>query len=559
MHITGAGGEGGGGDGAAAGEDTLTPFLTPQHFAKTPAQSFYSVVNSRDSLDMYHDAYSTLQRQPPAAPTRERHASAGINGHALEMEVPTRAHDGVPHPPTNGEVSGRARHASYSSTQQPATNPHCMGRLSLSSASLKRASIDSPRLLPAPPRRTDSSPLNQQKTPNWRQSYRPCVEIVQEGFSAVPQSETDHSAALGNFAATKPSYKIIENNNDDGWRRNYVECVEGRSLLLGENGGGGGGISSEVQLTPGHLKHLPPKDAKLKMYSFAPVQRRGMSLERVRDEFRVENLYLEHKVPHLFVSSQWQEHNRMSCLYLGYRLFWALYFTMWAVWAWVGSMGYDSPPAQKLYFMTYLTNWSIWTLALDTSIQAVNVVLHLKKISDDGEVMYPSMPRLMKVSWVLSNMMGTMHIFITLGYWTLVYPYRNDETLNEIGINTHIMPGVYILLDVAVSATPRRLLHAYHPMLFIIVYALFNLTYYLCGGTDYLGRPALYPIMDWTRPGPTVGIVLVVIFGLIPFLHGILCGLCAARVKLWRNLKVSRYATEEDEMDHVDGSQEQKV
>lgn len=45
------------------------------------------------------------------------------------------------------------------------------------------------------------------------------------------------------------------------------------------------------------------------------------------------------------------------------------------------------------------------------------------------------------------------------------------------------MPGIYILLDVAVSATPRRLLHAYHPMLFIIVYTLFNLTYYLCGGT----------------------------------------------------------------------------
>lgn len=77
----------------------------------------------------------------------------------------------------------------------------------------------------------------------------------------------------------------------------------------------------------------------------------------------------------------------MSCLYLGYRLFWALYFTMWAVWAWVGSMGYDSPAALKLYFMTYLTNWSIWTLALDTSIQAANVILHLKKISDDGELL----------------------------------------------------------------------------------------------------------------------------------------------------------------------------
>lgn len=36
------------GDGAAE-EDTLTPFLTPQHLAKTPAQSFFSVINSRVS------------------------------------------------------------------------------------------------------------------------------------------------------------------------------------------------------------------------------------------------------------------------------------------------------------------------------------------------------------------------------------------------------------------------------------------------------------------------------------------------------------------------------
>lgn len=54
--------------------------------------------------------------------------------------------------------------------------------------------------------------------------------------------------------------------------------------------------------------------------------------------------------------------------------------------------------------------------------------------------------------------------------------------LNEIGLNTHVMPGLYILLDVAVSATPRRLAHAYQPMLFIIAYTLFNLVYYLCGG-----------------------------------------------------------------------------
>lgn len=62
-------------------------------------------------------------------------------------------------------------------------------------------------------------------------------------------------------------------------------------------------------------------------------------------------------------------------------------------------------------------------------------------------------------------------------------PPLTDEMLNEIGINTHIIPGLYILLDVAVSATPRRLAQAYQPMLFITTYTLFNLIYYLCGGT----------------------------------------------------------------------------
>lgn len=57
-----------------------------------------------------------------------------------------------------------------------------------------------------------------------------------------------------------------------------------------------------------------------------------------------------------------------------------------------------------------------------------------------------------------------------------------DEKLNEIGINTHIMPGMYTLLDIAVSATPRRLLHAYQPSAFLTIYTLFNLIYYLCGG-----------------------------------------------------------------------------
>ncbi|KAK3857362.1 hypothetical protein Pcinc_036386 [Petrolisthes cinctipes] len=290
------------------------------------------------------------------------------------------------------------------------------------------------------------------------------------------------------------------------------------------------------------------------------VQRRRVGLQQVRDEFRRENLCLHHKVPHLFVTSQWQQQNRMSCLYLGYRLFWALYFLVWAVWAWVGSMGYSAPLHLKIHFLLYLTNWSILVLAVDTSLQAINVILHLKKVSEDGEAQYPAMPTRLKVSWVFSNVIGAIHALITASYWITVYPNRSDEKLTEIGINTHIMPVLYVLLDSMVSATPRRLLHAYQPALYMLAYTLFNLMYYLCGGLDYLGRPALYPILDWTRPGSTIGIMSLVIVLLVPFLHALLCGLYATRVKAWRILKISRYVREDDETDQgEEGSQEQKV
>lgn len=57
---------------------------------------------------------------------------------------------------------------------------------------------------------------------------------------------------------------------------------------------------------------------------------------------------------------------------------------------------------------------------------------------------------------------------------------------------------------------------------------------------DYQGRPALYPVLDWTRPGTTICIMATVLLGLVPFLHAIICGLYAARVKAWRILRISR-------------------
>ncbi|KAF2355660.1 hypothetical protein FHG87_013584, partial [Trinorchestia longiramus] len=202
-----------------------------------------------------------------------------------------------------------------------------------------------------------------------------------------------------------------------------------------------------------------------------------------REELALRNLRLDHPAPHLFVTGQWQQHSRMSCVYLAYRLFWAMYFTTWAVWSLVGFMDYDAPWSVKVHYFTYLTNWSIWLLAYDTTLQAANVILHMRRIADIGDYRYQCMSTSLKSSWVASNVVFSAHVFITIGYWATVYPLREDQSISVIGINTHLVPGVYVLLDAFISASPRRLLHAWHPMLYCTTYAIFNVLYYVFGGT----------------------------------------------------------------------------
>lgn len=145
------------------------------------------------------------------------------------------------------------------------------------------------------------------------------MEILQERVSAVPKTETDHSAALGNIAVIKPQYQIIENNNDDGWRRNYVECVEGRALLLGENGragGTGGGGSPEIHQAPRPFKHLPPKDAELQLYSFAPVSTDTLACFFLRVGYGTLTLNIPICLPGIYFPPLWWqlEHSRVSSL-----------------------------------------------------------------------------------------------------------------------------------------------------------------------------------------------------------------------------------------------------
>lgn len=76
-------------------------------------------------------------------------------------------------------------------------------------------------------------------------------------------------------------------------------------------------------------------------------------------------------------------------------------------------------------------------------------------------------------------------------------------------INIHALPAVILFIDLMVTAIPIRFVHVVYTLLFGCVYLTFAAIYWASGGTDPLGRPYIYGILDFNHPR-TVGLVIVV-------------------------------------------------
>ena len=74
--------------------------------------------------------------------------------------------------------------------------------------------------------------------------------------------------------------------------------------------------------------------------------------------------------------------------------------------------------------------------------------------------------------------------------------------LLPISSKSCVFQGVLSIVDTFVSSSPRRMAHMWAPVVFGLVYLIFNVAYTLSGGTDPVGHPYIYPITDWlNKPG----------------------------------------------------------
>ena len=157
-----------------------------------------------------------------------------------------------------------------------------------------------------------------------------------------------------------------------------------------------------------------------------------------------------------------------------------------------------------------------------------------------------------RISWALQNMTGSVAVFISLVYWTLLHPVVVENHLMSgtykefLNVFLHGLNSVSFLIDIFVTARPWRIHHFYFAIMFGLWYMGFSLVYWAAGGTgrcyykhynhlinttttltpttttlsttttslpvtesEWFCDPFIYPILDWGgKPLLAVGMIL---------------------------------------------------
>ncbi|CAH2050720.1 unnamed protein product, partial [Iphiclides podalirius] len=259
-------------------------------------------------------------------------------------------------------------------------------------------------------------------------------------------------------------------------------------------------------------------------------------------------LNLEHSPPHQFACCQWQTGHRPATLYLTYR--WLLFLSVVSIAA--ASFAcqrlprlYQGPRVELNYFkwFIYFTNWGFLLIAVQAGLALAVVYRYraektLGMTSDDDEIQLPrrqKTPMLCRLYWLAHIVATDLAFVITLVYWTLVHDPRIHE-INTLNILVHGGNSAVMLCELALTAHPVRAAHALYGAGAGLAYGLFSALYWALGGTDRLGLPAIYPSLDWNKPGSAFAFVALCAVVMM-FAHGVATFLAALRGRLASRLR----------------------
>ncbi|XP_033628041.1 protein rolling stone-like [Asterias rubens] len=271
---------------------------------------------------------------------------------------------------------------------------------------------------------------------------------------------------------------------------------------------------------------------------------------------KLSDVWLIHKEPRLFATSQWPLH---PFIFLAYRIFLALYLLVWL-------LLHISRTSPFGGFFVFLTNWTFTVLtiyAVSSCIGAVYFTLRTRNHRDvfdapdenesqqllpnnsqttedepsstdesttdyigampplqDPRPAAPSFPHYFKFSWLLFNICLAVNPIVTVIFWVFLADPISNPLSSAINVHLHALNTVFIYLDLFISATPVRFIHFVYAILYGLMYTTFTLIYYWAGGLNPIsGETGIYPhILDWANPGFTMLSIFAVII-IVPLTH----------------------------------------
>lgn len=165
--------------------------------------------------------------------------------------------------------------------------------------------------------------------------------------------------------------------------------------------------------------------------------------------------------------------------------------------------------------------------------------------------------------WVAYSIATVYSFIITMCYWTVVYDpgeiinniqfilinktlslclsffLTEKHNLDIVNLMVHALIAVVMLLDLIIVGHPIKMEHTYFTAGLGLCYAIFSLVYFLAGGTDRNLGPAIYPLLDWTKPGKTIVVCVAAIF-VVLIVHIVCCSMCKIRFLLHNKLFVQK-------------------
>ncbi|KAJ0182367.1 hypothetical protein K1T71_001736 [Dendrolimus kikuchii] len=254
-------------------------------------------------------------------------------------------------------------------------------------------------------------------------------------------------------------------------------------------------------------------------------------------------LSLEYSPPKQFACSQWQTGPKPSTFYLIYR--WLLFITVVIV----GVISficqylpknYHGPEIELNYFkwFIYLTNWGYAMIIIQTGLALAVVHKYRNEtkcnlsLDEEEHPMSSSKrtrtPLVCRAYWLTQNIATDLAFVITLVYWSLVYDPKM-HTPNPVNLLVHGSNSLVMICELCVTAHPVRMAHALYGAGMGLTYGMFSYLYWAAGGTDRIGLPAIYPALDWNKPGAAIVFVSVCAVVLI-FAHAFSTAVAAMRL-----------------------------